>query len=83
MGIVDVSIPTAAPAMKRPMMIISMLTAPACRAHPRTETTAPARMVFLRPAQSAPIMLTIVPRMAPPWKAETIPPVTVSLGLPK
>jgi hypothetical protein len=28
-------------------------------------------------------MLMIVPRMAPPWKEETIPPVTVSLGLPK
>ena len=54
-GIVLVSMPTATPPMKRPMMSMTMLTEPVCKAAPRRETTDPAKMVFLRPSQSAKI----------------------------
>lgn len=83
MGMTEVSIPTAAPAIKRPTMSITILTAPACNAHPKQEIQAPVKTDHLRPSRSPVKMLMIVPRMAPPWKAETIPPVTVSLGLEK
>ena len=82
-GIVAVSIPTAIPAMKRPIISIAIFTEPACNAQPRQEITEPVRIVRFRPNQSAQTMFTIVPRIAPPWNAETIPLVTVSLGLVK
>lgn len=82
-GTTDVSIPTATPAMSRPTISMAMLMEPACKAHPKQETQAPANTARLRPRRSPVKTLMMVPRMAPPWKAETTPPVTVSLGLEK
>lgn len=75
--------PTATPAIKRPTMSITRLIAPACNAHPKHDITAPAKTDHFRPRRSPVKMLMIVPRMAPPWNAETIPPVTLSLGSEK
>lgn len=75
--------PTAAPAMNRPMMSMLIDTAPACKAHPNVDTRDPRKIERFRPSQSPSIMLMIVPRIAPPWKEETTPPVTVLLGLEK
>lgn len=83
MGTVAVSMPTATPAMNRPMMSMVMLIAPPCSAQPTMEMQAPTKTDIFRPSRSPVKMLMMVPRMAPPWKADTTPPVTVSFGLLK
>lgn len=69
--------------MNRPIMSMGMLTAPACKEPPMTDTTEPMNTVQRRPKACAKNMLKMVPRIAPPWKDETMPPTTVSEGLSK
>lgn len=66
--------------MKRPTINIGMFAAPAWMAQPKHETVEPKAMERFRPSLSPVNMMMIVPRMAPPWNEETMPPVTVSLG---
>lgn len=66
--------------MNRPMISIAMFVAPACSELPKIDTIAPTNMVRRRPSMSAKTMLKIVPAIAPPWKADTMPPTVVSDG---
>jgi hypothetical protein len=66
--------------MNRPIINMAMLVAPAWRELPRTDTKEPTMMVQRRPNMSANNMLKTVPAIAPPWKADTIPPMMVSDG---
>jgi hypothetical protein len=60
-----------------------MLVAPAWRELPNIDIIAPTKMVQRRPNMSANNILKTVPAIAPPWKADTMPPVVVSDGSSK
>jgi hypothetical protein len=62
------SSPTAIPAIALP--------------HPRTEMQAPMKTVILRPRRSGSQAMDRAPRMAPPVKEDTIPPVCDAVGVP-
>lgn len=74
--------PTATPAMNLPAIIIGILTAPACKAQPRVEIMAPMKTVILRPYLSGSHATESAPGMAPPVKADTMPPVSEAVGIP-
>ena len=59
---------------------MGMLIAAACRIQPMSDTIEPAAIVLFLPTGSAKNMLMSVPNTAPPWKVDTMPPVTVLLG---
>lgn len=69
--------------MNRPIISMTILTEPACKAQPKQDMQAPVKTVIFRPSRSPVKALMIVPRIAPPWNAETTPPVVLSSGLEK
>ena len=74
------NIPTAIPAMRRPVMSMGIVAAPACRAHPKVEIHPPRKTVFLRPRRSASHDIDKAPITAPPLNEDTMPPVVDGPG---
>jgi hypothetical protein len=66
-----------------PTISMAILTAAAWRIQPTKDTIEPAAIVFFLPRRSPKNILMRVPSTAPPWKVETMPPITVLFGLLK
>jgi hypothetical protein len=75
MGTTADSKPTATPEMNRPAIIIGIFLAPPWSAQPKIEMQEPMKTVLFRPNLSGSHATESAPGMAPPVKAETIPPV--------